>query len=59
HFARERNAPKSQERGKRENYKKNPKVQEPGNKAIMAFDGSGWDWSYMAEEEENHALVAD
>ncbi|GJY44460.1 hypothetical protein Tco_0432673 [Tanacetum coccineum] len=55
----ERNAPKSQERGKRENYKKNPKVEEPGNKAMMAFDGSGWDWSYMAEEEENHALVAD
>nr|GFA98674.1 hypothetical protein [Tanacetum cinerariifolium] len=25
----------------------------------MALDGIGWDWSYMANEEENHALVAD
>nr|GEU69666.1 hypothetical protein [Tanacetum cinerariifolium] len=23
------------------------------------IDGIGWDWSYMANEEENHALVAD
>ncbi|GKF76914.1 putative reverse transcriptase domain-containing protein [Tanacetum coccineum] len=41
HFARECNAPRSQERGKRENYKKNPRVEEPGHKAMMAFDGSG------------------
>nr|GEX39252.1 hypothetical protein [Tanacetum cinerariifolium] len=25
----------------------------------MAIDGVGWDWSYMANDEENHALVAD
>nr|GFA99510.1 hypothetical protein [Tanacetum cinerariifolium] len=25
----------------------------------MVIDGIGWDWSYMANEEENHALVAD
>nr|GEY56043.1 hypothetical protein [Tanacetum cinerariifolium] len=24
----------------------------------MAIDGVGWDWSYMVNEEENHALVA-
>nr|GEY30251.1 ribonuclease H-like domain-containing protein [Tanacetum cinerariifolium] len=41
HFARECRAPRSQDRGRRENYKQ------------------GWDWSYMASEEENHALVAD
>ncbi|GJS55650.1 hypothetical protein Tco_0629012 [Tanacetum coccineum] len=23
------------------------------------IDGIGWDWSYMANEDENHALVAD
>nr|GFC16690.1 hypothetical protein [Tanacetum cinerariifolium] len=23
------------------------------------IDGVGWDWNYMANEEENHALVAD
>nr|GEW70214.1 retrovirus-related Pol polyprotein from transposon TNT 1-94 [Tanacetum cinerariifolium] len=28
-------------------------------KALMAIDGVGWDWSFMANEEENHALVAD
>nr|GEV72236.1 putative ribonuclease H-like domain-containing protein [Tanacetum cinerariifolium] len=27
-------------------------------KALMAIDGVGWDWSYMANDEENHALVA-
>nr|GEZ71651.1 ribonuclease H-like domain-containing protein [Tanacetum cinerariifolium] len=25
----------------------------------MAIDGVGWDWSYMANDEENHALIAD
>ncbi|GKA40870.1 ribonuclease H-like domain-containing protein [Tanacetum coccineum] len=29
------------------------------SKAMIAIDGIGWDWSYMAEEDENHALVAD
>nr|GFA71659.1 hypothetical protein [Tanacetum cinerariifolium] len=33
--------------------------EEPTPKALMAIDGIGWDWSYMANEEENHALVAD
>nr|GFB58834.1 hypothetical protein [Tanacetum cinerariifolium] len=28
------------------------------SKALMAIDGIGWDWSYMANEED-HALVAD
>nr|GFD44437.1 hypothetical protein [Tanacetum cinerariifolium] len=25
----------------------------------MAIDGVGWDWSYMANKGEDHALVAD
>ncbi|GKD32000.1 ribonuclease H-like domain-containing protein [Tanacetum coccineum] len=50
---------RSQDRGKKESYKKDPKVEEPAPKAMMAIDGIGWDWSYMAEEDENHALVAD
>nr|GFA97647.1 ribonuclease H-like domain-containing protein [Tanacetum cinerariifolium] len=25
----------------------------------MAIDGVRWDWSYMANDEENHALIAD
>nr|GEV98129.1 putative ribonuclease H-like domain-containing protein [Tanacetum cinerariifolium] len=35
------------------------KEEEPAPKALMAIDGVRWDWSYMANEEENHALVAD
>nr|GFB20630.1 hypothetical protein [Tanacetum cinerariifolium] len=59
HFARECRAPRSQDRGKRESYKQGPKEKEHAPKASMAIDGIGWDWSYMANEEENHALVAD
>nr|GEZ62533.1 hypothetical protein [Tanacetum cinerariifolium] len=51
--------PRSQDRGKRESYKQGPKVEEPAPKALMVIDGIGWDWIYMANEEENHALVAD
>nr|GEV74105.1 ribonuclease H-like domain-containing protein [Tanacetum cinerariifolium] len=59
HFARECRAPRSQDRGKRESYKQGPKEEEPSPKALIAIDGIGWDWSYMANEEENHAFVAD
>nr|GFD32951.1 hypothetical protein [Tanacetum cinerariifolium] len=38
---------------------RNPKEEEPAPKALMAIDGIRWDWSYMANEEQNHALVAD
>nr|GFD21481.1 hypothetical protein [Tanacetum cinerariifolium] len=46
----------------RESYKKDPKVEEPAPKAMIAIDVIGWDWSFMAEEDEaskNHALVVD
>nr|GFD53243.1 hypothetical protein [Tanacetum cinerariifolium] len=52
-------APRSQDRGRRENYKQGSKEEEQAPKALMAIDGVGWDWSYMVNEEENHALVAD
>nr|GEU66829.1 ribonuclease H-like domain-containing protein [Tanacetum cinerariifolium] len=52
-------APRSQDRGKKESYRKGPKEEEQTPKALMAIDGIGRDWSYMANEEENHALVAD
>nr|GEU30841.1 hypothetical protein [Tanacetum cinerariifolium] len=35
------------------------KVDEQTPKALMAIDGVGWDWSFMENKEENHALVAD
>nr|GFA54906.1 hypothetical protein [Tanacetum cinerariifolium] len=58
HFARECRAPRSQDKGRRENYKQGSKEEEPAPKALMAIDEVGWDWSYMTNEEENHALVA-
>nr|GEY63848.1 hypothetical protein [Tanacetum cinerariifolium] len=59
HFARECRAPRSQDRGRRDNYRQGSKVVEQFLKALMAIDGARWDWSYMANDEENHALVTD
>nr|GFC08518.1 hypothetical protein [Tanacetum cinerariifolium] len=58
HFSRKCRAPRSQDRGRRENYKQGSKVEESAPKALMAIDGLGWDLSYMENEEEDHALVA-
>nr|GEV60066.1 hypothetical protein [Tanacetum cinerariifolium] len=59
HFARECRAPRNQERGRKESYRQRSKAEEKNPKALMAIDGVGWDWSYMANEGEDHALVAD
>nr|GFD23825.1 hypothetical protein [Tanacetum cinerariifolium] len=58
HFAREYRAPRSQEKGRKESFRQGSKAKEKSSKALMAIDGVGWDWSYMANEED-HALVAD
>nr|GFD39771.1 hypothetical protein [Tanacetum cinerariifolium] len=52
-------APKCQDRERRDNYRQGSKVEEQTPKALMAIDEVGWDWSYMANDEENHALIAD
>nr|GEU33695.1 hypothetical protein [Tanacetum cinerariifolium] len=52
-------APRSQDRGRREIYKQGSIEEEKAPMALMAIDEVGWDWSYMANEEENHALVVD
>nr|GEU79784.1 hypothetical protein [Tanacetum cinerariifolium] len=49
----------SQERGRKENYRQRTKAEEKTPKSLMAIDGVGWDWSYMANEGDDHALVAD
>nr|GEX75843.1 ribonuclease H-like domain-containing protein [Tanacetum cinerariifolium] len=59
HFARECRAPRSQDRGRRDTYKQGSKAEEQAPKALMAIDGMGWDWSYMANDGEDYALVAD
>nr|GFC40198.1 hypothetical protein [Tanacetum cinerariifolium] len=58
HFVRECRAPRSQEKIRKESYRQGSKAEEKSSKALMAIDGVGWDWSYMANEED-HALVAD
>nr|GFB27278.1 hypothetical protein [Tanacetum cinerariifolium] len=58
HFARECRAPRSQERAKKESYRQGSKAEEKSSKALMDIDGVGWNWSYMANEED-HALAAD
>nr|GEY17387.1 hypothetical protein [Tanacetum cinerariifolium] len=45
--------------GRRDNYRQGSKAKEQAPKALMAIDGVGWDWSYMENDEEDHALVAD
>nr|GEY93791.1 hypothetical protein [Tanacetum cinerariifolium] len=59
HFARECRGPRNQERGRRDTYRQESKAKEQTLKALMAIDGVGWDWSYMANDEEDHALVAE
>nr|GEV50757.1 hypothetical protein [Tanacetum cinerariifolium] len=59
YFTRECRAPRSQDRGRRDNYRQGSKVEEQTPKAMMAINGVGWDWSFMANEQEDHALVAD
>nr|GFD09567.1 hypothetical protein [Tanacetum cinerariifolium] len=48
-----------QERGRKESYRQGYKTKEKAPKALMAIVGVGWDWSYMENEREDHALVAD
>ncbi|GJV58472.1 hypothetical protein Tco_1459477 [Tanacetum coccineum] len=57
HFARECRSPRSQDRGKKESYKKDPKVEEPAPKAMIAIDGIGWDWSYYRLTEVDTMLI--
>nr|GEX62229.1 hypothetical protein [Tanacetum cinerariifolium] len=59
YFARECRAPRSQDRGRKDNFRQRSKAEEQASKALMPIDGVGWDWSYMANDGEDHALVAD
>nr|GEX47517.1 reverse transcriptase domain-containing protein [Tanacetum cinerariifolium] len=59
HFERECRAPRSQDRGRRDNFRQGSKAEEHALKALMAIYEVGWDWSYMANNKEDHALVAD
>nr|GEW64296.1 retrovirus-related Pol polyprotein from transposon TNT 1-94 [Tanacetum cinerariifolium] len=56
HFARECKAPRSQDRGRRDNYRQGSKVDEQTPKALMAIDRVGWDWSFMLKDDSNVLL---
>ncbi|GJY59320.1 putative ribonuclease H-like domain-containing protein [Tanacetum coccineum] len=62
HFARECRNPKSQENRSRsqDSLRRTVNVEESSSKAMLAIDGTGFDWSYMAQEEAstNFALMA-
>nr|GEV13928.1 hypothetical protein [Tanacetum cinerariifolium] len=44
---------------KERQFRQGSKAEEQAPKALMAIDGVGWDWSYMENNGEDHALVAD
>nr|GEW75088.1 hypothetical protein [Tanacetum cinerariifolium] len=56
HFSRECRAPRSQDRGRKDNYRQGSNAEEQAPKALMAIDGVGWDWSYMENDEDDHEL---
>ncbi|GJX24879.1 putative ribonuclease H-like domain-containing protein [Tanacetum coccineum] len=62
HFARECRGPRNQKsRPKnRDSTKRTVNVEDTSSKAMVAIDGAGFDWSFMAEEEvtKNMALMA-
>nr|GEV19529.1 ribonuclease H-like domain-containing protein [Tanacetum cinerariifolium] len=47
------------DKGRRDNYRQGSKAEEQAPKALMAIDRVGWDWSYLENDKEDHALVAD
>ncbi|GJR93901.1 hypothetical protein Tco_0266075 [Tanacetum coccineum] len=62
HFARECRGPRNQDSRNRnqDNSRRTVNVEETSSKAMVAIDGAGFDWSYMADDEvpTNMALMA-
>ncbi|GJU23406.1 ribonuclease H-like domain-containing protein [Tanacetum coccineum] len=62
HFARECKGPRNQDSRNRnqDSSRRTVNVEETSSKAMVAIDGAGFDWSYMADEEvpTNMALMA-
>ncbi|GJT17864.1 integrase, catalytic region, zinc finger, CCHC-type containing protein [Tanacetum coccineum] len=63
HFARECRRPRNQDNMNRnqDNSRRTVNVEETSSKAMVAIDGAGFDWSYMADDEVpiNMALMED
>ncbi|GKG30603.1 hypothetical protein Tco_0423091, partial [Tanacetum coccineum] len=60
HFARECRGPRNQDSRNQENSRRTVNVEETSSKAMLAIDGAGFDWSYMADDEvpANMSLMA-
>ncbi|GJZ46829.1 putative ribonuclease H-like domain-containing protein, partial [Tanacetum coccineum] len=62
HFARECKGPRNQDSRNRnqDSSRRTVNVEETSSKAMVAIDGAGFDWSYMADDEvpTNMALMA-
>ncbi|GJX83384.1 ribonuclease H-like domain-containing protein [Tanacetum coccineum] len=62
HFARECRGPRNQDSRNRnqDSSRRTVNVEETSSKAMLAIDGAGFDWSYMADDEvpTNMALMA-
>ncbi|GJY60370.1 ribonuclease H-like domain-containing protein [Tanacetum coccineum] len=62
HFARECRGPRNQDNRSRnqDSSRRTINVEETSSKAMLAIDGAGFDWSYMADDEvpTNMALMA-
>ncbi|GKB35979.1 putative ribonuclease H-like domain-containing protein [Tanacetum coccineum] len=62
HFARECRGPRNQDNRNRnqDSSRRTVNVEETSSKAMVAIDGAGFDWSFMADEEvpTNMALMA-
>ncbi|GKB28419.1 ribonuclease H-like domain-containing protein [Tanacetum coccineum] len=62
HFARECRGPRNQDSKNRnqDSSRRTVNVEETSSKAMVAIDGAGFDWSYMADDEvpTNMALMA-
>ncbi|GJT51333.1 ribonuclease H-like domain-containing protein [Tanacetum coccineum] len=62
HFARECRGPRNQDNRNmnQDNFRKTVNVEDTSAKAMVAMDGVGFDWSYMADDEfpTNIALMA-
>nr|GEU78404.1 uncharacterized mitochondrial protein AtMg00810-like [Tanacetum cinerariifolium] len=59
HFARECRAPRSQDRGRRENYRQGSKEEEQAPKALMEIDRVEWDWSYMKNTDSLNSKITE
>ncbi|GJT26210.1 ribonuclease H-like domain-containing protein [Tanacetum coccineum] len=62
HFTKERRGPRNQDSKNKnqDNSRRTVNVEETSSKAMVAIDGAGLDWSYMADDEvpTNMALMA-